>query len=163
MKQKVKNQHIEYLNLNQKVEFYKRLIDTVNKSETIDEVEFYIPKKDKNQKRTKKAQRYQSFFIDGYKIMLGRDERENIFLLENSRASDFWFHLQGQVSSHVIVSNTKKTIPKYIIEESAKICAKFSTSTGGGYTVDFTQRRNVKIQNKANVLYNQYSSIKVKI
>ena len=75
---------------------------------TIDEIEFYIPKKDKKQTKTKKSQPYQSFFIDGFKIMLGRDERENIYLLQNSKASDFWFHLQGQVSSHVIVSNTKK-------------------------------------------------------
>ena len=94
--------------------------------------------------------------------MLGRDERENIYLLKNSRASDFWFHLQGQVSSHVIVSNTKKTIPEHIIEEAAKICAKFSTSSRGVYTVDFTQRRNVKIQTRANVLYNPYSSVTIK-
>ncbi|MEA3499056.1 MAG: NFACT RNA binding domain-containing protein [Campylobacterota bacterium] len=163
MKQKVKNQHIEQLNLSQKVEFYNRLITTINGCSTNDEVEFYIPKKDKNQKRTKKAQPYQSFFIDGYKIMLGRDERENIYLLQNSRASDYWFHLQGQVSSHVIVSNTKKTIPEHIIDEASKICARFSTSSGGVYTVDFTQRRNVKIQNRANVLYNPYSSVTIKI
>ena len=161
-KQKIKNQYIEQLNLSQKVEFFNRLIDTINSCTTSDEVEFYIPKKDKNQKKTKKAQPYQSFFIDGYKIMLGRDERENIYLLENSRASDFWFHLQGQVSSHVIVSNTKKTIPEHIIEEAAKICAKFSTSSRGVYTVDFTQRRNVKIQTRANVLYNPYSSVTIK-
>jgi predicted ribosome quality control (RQC) complex YloA/Tae2 family protein len=122
-----------------------------------------MPKKDKNQKLTKKAQPYQSFFIDGYKIMLGRDERENIYLLQNSKASDYWFHLQGQVSSHVIVTNTKKTIPDYIIQEAAKICTRFSVSSSGAYTVDFTQRRNVKIQHKANVLYNPYSSVVVKI
>ena len=161
-KQKIKNQYIEQLNLTQKLEFFNRLINTIKNCKTSDEVEFYIPKKDKNQKKTKKAQPYQSFFIDGYKIMLGRDERENIYLLENSRASDFWFHLQGQVSSHVIVSNTKKTIPEHIIDEAAKICAKFSTSSPGVYTVDFTQRRNVKIQNRANVLYNPYNSVTIK-
>ena len=163
MKQKIKNQHIEQLNLTQKLDFYKRLQHRVEIATTIDEIEFYFPKKDKNQKKTKKSQPYQSFFIDGYKIMLGRDERENIFLLQNSRASDFWFHLQGQVSSHVIVSNTKKTIPEYIIQEAAAICAKFSSNSGGVYVVDFTQRRNVKIQTRANVLYNPYSTIEVKI
>jgi len=163
MKQKIKNQHIEQLNLTQKLDFFNRLKYRINIAKTIDEIEFYFPKKDKNQKKTKKSQPYQSFFIDGYKIMLGRDERENIYLLQNSRASDFWFHLQGQVSSHVIVSNTKKTIPQHIIEEAAKICAKFSVNSGGVYTVDFTQRRNVKIQNRANVLYNPYSTIEVKI
>ena len=162
-KQKQKNQHIEQTNLTQKLDFYKRLLNTINNCKTKDELEFYIPKKDKNQIKTKKANPYQSFFIDGFKIMLGRDERENIYLLENSKASDFWFHLQGQVSSHVIVSNRKKTIPDKIIEEAAKICARFSTNSSGTYPVDFTQRRNVKIQTRANVLYNPYSTIVVKV
>ncbi|MEA2016878.1 MAG: NFACT RNA binding domain-containing protein [Campylobacterota bacterium] len=162
-KAKAKNQYIEKINLTQKYDFYNRLINSINSCKTIDEVEFYFPKKDKNQIKTKKANPYQSFFINGYKIMLGRDERENIYLLQNSKASDFWFHLQGQVSSHVIVSNTKKTIPENIIEEAAKICAKFSLDSGGVYSVDFTQRRNVKIQTKANVLYNPYSTVVVKV
>jgi len=162
-KAKAKNQYIEQVNLEQKIEFYQRLIKSIEVCKSIDEVEFYFPKKDKNQTKTKKLNPYQSFFIDGYKIMLGRDERENIYLLENSRASDFWFHLKDQVSSHVIVSNTKKNLPEYIIEEAAKICAKFSSDSGGVYEVDFTQRRNVKIQNRANVLYNPYSTVVVKV
>ena len=162
-KQKIKNQHIEETNLSQKLEFYTRLVNIIKNASTKDEIEFYMPKKDKNQKKTKKANPYKSFFIDGYKIMLGRDERENIFLLENSRASDFWFHLQGEVSSHVIVSNTKKTIPEKLILEAAKICAKFSSDFGGTFNVDYTQRRNVKIQTRANVLYNPYTTIVVKV
>ena len=162
-KQKMKHQYIEETNLIQKLEFYKRLQIIIDKAISKDEIEFYMPKKDKNQKKTKKANPYKSFFIDGYKIMLGRDERENIFLLENSRASDYWFHLQDEVSSHVIVSNTKKTIPEKLIMEAAKICAKFSSDFGGTFNVDYTQRRNVKIQNRANVLYNPYSTIVVKV
>ena len=162
-KQKIKNQHIEERNLSQKLEFYNRLITIIENAKTKDEIEFYMPKKDKNQKKTKKANPYKSFFIDGYKIMLGRDERENIYLLQNSRASDFWFHLQGEVSSHVIVSNTKKTIPEKLIIEAAKICAKFSSDFGGTFNVDYTQRRNVKIQNRANVLYNPYTTVVVKV
>ncbi|MGK0255551.1 MAG: putative ribosome quality control (RQC) complex YloA/Tae2 family protein [Arcobacteraceae bacterium] len=162
-KQKIKNQHIEETNLTQKLEFYNRLTTIIKNLNTKDEIEFYIPKKDKNQKKTKKENPYKSFFIDGYKIMLGRDERENIYLLENSRASDFWFHLQDQVSSHVIISNTKKTVPEKLISEAAKICAKFSSDFGGTFNVDYTQRRNVKIQTRANVLYNPYSTIVVKV
>jgi len=161
-KAKAKNQHIEQMNLSQKLDFYKRLKNTILNCTTLDKIEFYLPKKDKKQIKTKKANPYQSFFIDGYKIMLGRDERENIYLLQHSRASDFWFHLQGQVSSHVIVSNTKKTIPDHIIEEVAKICIRFSTD-GGVFNVDYTQRRNVKIQSKANVLYNPYNTITTKV
>ncbi|CAI8205967.1 MAG: Uncharacterised protein [Arcobacter lacus] len=95
--------------------------------------------------------------------MLGTSERENIYLLKNSKASDFWFHLKDRPSSHVIVQNTKKTIPDTVIEQAAIICAKFSSDFGGTYEVDFTQRRNVKIQNGANVLYNPYTTTVVKV
>ena len=162
-KQKAQNQHLEYNNLEEKLKFYNKLITIIHNATTIDEIEFYLPKKDKKQTKTKKSQPYQSFFIDGYKIILGRTQRENIYLLQNSKASDFWFHLQNQVSAHVIVVNSKKTIPNHIIEEAAKLCAKFSTSSKGTYKVDFTQRRNVKIQSGANVLYNPYSTIEIKL
>lgn len=162
-KQKAKNQHIEQTNLSQKLSFYKRLIDTIKNSTSIDEIEFYLPKKDKNQTKTKKAQPYQSFYVDGYKIMLGRDERENIYLLENSKASDFWFHLKDRPSSHLIVVNTKKSLPEHIIEKAATIVAQFSLDVTGDYNVDYTQRRNVKIQSKANVLYNPYNTIGVRV
>jgi predicted ribosome quality control (RQC) complex YloA/Tae2 family protein len=162
-KQKVSHQYLEEKNLSMKIEFYDRMINIIDAQTSIDGIEFYIPKKDKKQTTTKKANPYQSFFIDGFKIMLGRDERENIYLLNNSKASDFWFHLQGEVSSHVIVVNTKKELPKYIIEEAAAICAKFSKDQAGVYTVDYTQRRNVKIQSKANVLYNPYNTLTIKV
>lgn len=162
-KQKVSYQYLEEKNLSLKVEFYNRMINTIQNQTTTEDIEFYLPKKDKKQIQTKKAQPYQSFFIDGFKIMLGRDERENIYLLKNSKASDFWFHLKDEVSAHVIVVNTKKTIPQNIIQEASKICARFSKDDGGVYVIDYTQRRNVKIQTKANVLYNPYNTIKIKI
>jgi predicted ribosome quality control (RQC) complex YloA/Tae2 family protein len=63
----------------------------------------------------------------------------------------------------VIVSNTKKELPEHIIYEAASICAKFSTNAQGVFQVDYTQRRNVKIQTRANVLYNPYKSLSVKV
>lgn len=162
-KHKALNIKIEKNNLEEKVEFLKRMIFNLENSTSIDDMEFLFPKKQKNQTKTKKSQMYESFFFDGYKIMLGTSERENIYLLQNSKASDFWFHLKDRPSSHVIVQNSKKTIPESVIEKAATICAQFSTDFAGNYSVDFTQRRNVKIQSGANVLYNPYTTINVKI
>ena len=150
-------------NLDEKLGFLYRMINGLENAKDIEECEFLYPKKEKNQKRTKKAQPYESFFFEGFKIMLGTSERENIFLLKNSKASDFWFHLKDRPSSHVIVQNSKKTIPDSVIEQAAVICAKFSVDFPGDYEVDFTQRRNVKIQSGANVLYNPYTTIGIKI
>jgi len=161
-KHKANNIKIEKDNLEEKIEFLNRLVLNLQNSKSIDEMEFLYPKKQKNQTKTKKSQMYESFFFEGYKIMLGTSERENIYLLKNSKASDFWFHLKDRPSSHVIVQNSKKTIPENVIEKAAIICAQFSTDHSGTYEVDYTQRRNVKIQNGANVLYNPYTTTVVK-
>ena len=162
-KQKALHISLEKDNLDEKLEFLYRMVNGLENAKDIEECEFLYPKKEKNQKRTKKAQPYESFFFEGFKIMLGTSERENIFLLKNSKASDFWFHLKDRPSSHVIVQNSKKTIPNSVIEQAAVICAKFSVDFPGDYEIDFTQRRNVKIQSGANVLYNPYTTIGIKI
>ena len=162
-KHKALNIKIEKDNLEEKLEFLKRMTNSLENATSIDDMEFLYPKKQKNQTKTKKSQQYESFFFEGYKIMLGTSERENIYLLKNSKASDFWFHLKDRPSSHVIVQNSKKTIPESVIKKAAIICAKFSSDFGGNYDVDYTQRRNVKIQSGANVLYNPYTTIPVKI
>ena len=162
-KQKALNISLEKDNLDDKLEFLLRLMNNIKNANSIEECEFLSPKKEKNQIKTKKAQAYESFFFESYKIMLGTSERENIYLLQNSKASDFWFHLKDRPSCHVIVQNTKKTIPDSVINQAATLCAKFSVESGGVYEVDFTQRRNVKIQSGANVLYNPYSTTVVKI
>ena len=162
-KQKASNISLEKDNLEQKLEFLLRLINNINNASSIDECEFLSPKKEKNQTKTKKSQISESFYFEGFKIMLGTSERENIYLLENSKASDFWFHLKDRPSCHVIVQNNKKTIPDSVINQAATLCAKFSIDFSGNYEVDFTQRRNVKIQSGANVLYNPYTTVIVKI
>lgn len=163
LKQKANNINIEKGNLEEKIEFLNRMITNLQKAASIDEMEFLYPKKQKNQTKTKKSQNYESFFFEGYKIMLGTSERENIYLLQKAKASDFWFHLKDRPSSHVIVQNSKKTIPESVILKAATICAQFSTDFSGSYEVDYTQRRNVKIQNGANVLYNPYTTIIAKV
>ena len=162
-KQKALNISLEKDNLDEKLEFLLRLMSNIKNAKSIEECDFLSPKKEKNQIKTKKAQAYESFYFEGFKIMLGTSERENIYLLQNSKASDFWFHLKDRPSCHVIVQNTKKTIPDSVIEQAAILCAKFSVDFTGNIDVDFTQRRNVKIQSGANVLYNPYSTIGVKI
>lgn len=162
LKQKANNICIEEDNLKDKLEFAKRLRINIENSNSIDECEFLYPKKERNQTKTKKEKNYESFFYEGYKIMLGSNERENIYLLENSKASDFWFHLKDRPSCHVIVQNSKKELPSSVIQKAATLCVNFSVEGGGVFEVDYTQRRNVKIQHGANVLYNPYNTIVIK-
>ena len=159
-KQKAKNQFIQEQNLKQKIQFLNKLQDIIKKAKDIDEVEFYLPKKDKNKKTTKKQKPYLEFFYNGYIFRLGRNEKENIYLLKNAKANDFWFHLQNQKSAHLIVLNTKKELPKDIIYKAGEILAKFS-GVESGVNIDYTQRKFIKIQNKANVLYQHYKTFRI--
>ncbi|MGE3591895.1 MAG: NFACT RNA binding domain-containing protein, partial [Arcobacter sp.] len=154
---------LEKDNLTEKLEILLRLIQNIKNANSLEDCEFLYPKKEKNQIKTKKSQQCESFFFEGFKIMLGTSERENIYLLENSKASDFWFHLKDRPSCHVIVQNTKKELPDSVINKAATLCAKFSVDYSGVYEVDFTQRRNVKIQSGANVLYNPYMTTVVRV
>ncbi len=162
-KQKAKFLYIEKNNLEEKLEFLNKMVHHIQMASSIDEIEFLAPKKEKNQTKTKKQENYESFFFKGFKTLLGKNERENIHLLQNSKASDFWFHLKERPSCHVIVQNSKKTLPDEVIEKAAQLCASFSVDFSGNYLVDYTQRRNVKVQQGANVLYNPYQTIGVVI
>jgi len=161
-KQKAKNQIIEEQNLKEKLFFYENLYKIIGSADEIETIEFYFPKKEKNKTKTKKEKPFAEFFYNGFIIRVGRNERENIYLLQNSKASDFWFHLQGQKSAHLIVLNSKKELPKDVIIKAGEILANFS-GVSGSVTVDYTQRRFIKIQNKANVLYNPYKSITIRV
>ena len=162
LKQKAKHTHIERDNLESKITFLKRLREAICRAKSIDELQLYLPRQPKNQKREKKDDaNIETFFIEGYKIMLGKNERGNISLLKSAKMSDIWLHLKDMPSTHVIIRNEKKTPPFAVLEFAAKLCVQFSAVQPGSYLVDFTQRRNVKMRDGANVNYVNYDTIKV--
>ena len=70
-------------------------------------------------------------------------------------------HIKDISSSHVIIRSDKKNVPLEVLEFGAKLCVDFSGLNSGGYLVDYTNRRNVKIREGANVNYVEYKTIKV--
>jgi predicted ribosome quality control (RQC) complex YloA/Tae2 family protein len=162
LKQKVKNLHIQRENLTQKIEFFDRLKSMISNSTTIDECKLYLISKKHTQKKSQKNELYESFFYQGFKIMVGRTESENIHLLKSASKDDYWFHLKDRASSHVIVNTNKKNLPSEVLEFCAKLCVDFSINQLGDYLVDYTKRANVKVQSGANVLYVNYKTITVR-
>ena len=131
-------------------------------AKSIDELQLYLPKQPKNVKKEKKVDaNTETFFVEGYKIMLGKNERGNIALLKSAKMRDIWMHLKDMPSTHVIIRNEKKSPPFAVLEFAAKLCVQFSAVQPGSYMVDFTQRRNVKMRDGANVNYVNYDTIKV--
>ncbi len=162
LKQKAKFAHIERENITTKITFLENLQKAINHAKSIDELSLYLPKQAKLQKnRAKTDANIETFFIEGYKIRVGKNEKGNISLLKSAKMSDIWMHLKDMPSTHVIITNEKKMLPTSVLEFGAKLCVQFSAISSGSYLVDFTQRRNVKMREGANVNYVNYDTIKV--
>ena len=133
----------------------------IENSKSLDEINLYLPKAKQNEKRKKIDSNIETFFYQDYKILVGKNQKGNIKLLKEANASDFWLHVKDIPSSHVIIKNSKKSLNLDIIEFGAKLCVNLTKLNKGNYLVDYTQRRNVKVREGANVNYVDYKTIGV--
>lgn len=159
-KQRAKHLHIEEESLLSKIEHLKLFISTVDMAKDVAKIELLFPKK-VQAKKIKVNDSVEVFWIEGYKVQLGKNEKGNIELLENARAKDIWIHLKDRPSAHVIITTDKQNLPMNVMQSAARLCVDFTTTTKDRYLVDYTPRREVTIQNGANVLYNKYKTIEV--
>ena len=159
---KAKHLHIEEENLKSRIAFYERLLENLRNAKSEEEVTLLFPPKQQRRKKEAKAQ-CEIFPIGEWRVLVGRNERENEWVLKHARAGDLWLHLKDRPSSHCIVqSGGKRQIPKEVIEKAAAICVETSVTQPGDYLVDYTPRRNVKIAHGAHVNYVDYGTIKVR-
>jgi len=160
-KAKAKNVHIEQENLSSKKTFYENIYYALEQANTPYELELLVPKRAKSLRKKEKLREGELFWIENYKVMVGRNAKENQKLLELAKANDVWMHIRGVPSSHVIIRTDKQNLPESVIEAAAKLCVDFSVKNAGDYEVDYTKRKFVKIQEGSNVFYNKYETILV--
>ena len=87
------------------------------------------------------------FIIDGYTILVGRNNVENDYLTNKfANKFDIWFHTKDIHGSHVILkTNPNETIPDSIIYEAAKLAASHSKAkNSSNVPVDYCQVKFVK-------------------
>ncbi len=161
LRQKAANIHIQRQNIEEKLDFLAKKRAIVQRAETPEQIELLFPKRAKSE--SKREKNYEKFVVDGYGIYVGKNKRGNVELLKKAKASDMWLHLKDRPSAHVIVSTNKQNLPSHVLEQAAKLCAQFSVEHPGKYLVDYTQRRNVKPKEGANVEYVKYKTIPVTI
>ena len=108
---------------------------------------------------------FRVFEIEGFRIVAGRNNKQNDRLLKSARAGDLWLHAQKYHSSHVIVFSEGKTVPPSVLLAAAEICARYSDGNKGGkVAIDYCDRRFVKKPPKSPlgfVLYTDYATILV--
>ena len=158
---KAEHLHIEEENLKSRIAFYRRLLENLRHAKSETEIALLFPPKQQRKKKEAKAQ-CEIFRIGDFRLMVGRNERENAWVLKHARAGDIWLHLKDRPSSHCIVqSGGRKQIPRDVVEKAARICVETSVTQPGDYLVDYTARRNVKVVQGAHVNYVDYGTIKV--
>ncbi len=158
---KAKNVHIEKENLQSKKTFYDNIYYALEQAKDPYELELLVPKRAKSQRKKERLREGELFWIENYKVLVGRNSKENQKLLETAKANDLWMHVRDVPSSHVIIRTDKQNLPDSVLHAAAKLCVDFSVKNPGDYEVDYTKRKFVKVQEGANVLYNKYDTIRV--
>ena len=161
-KSKSKNIHIEEENLRTKYEFYSNMHHAIQQAKDSTELELLVPKKGKSQRKKEKIKECELFWIDDYKILIGRNAKENQALLKIAKSNDLWMHIRDIPSSHLIIKTDKQNLPEMVIQKAAKLCVDFSLTQAGDYDVDYCKRRFVKIQEGSSVEYDKYQTIRVR-
>ena len=160
-KNKAKNIHIEKENLQSKKAFYENIYYALEQAREPYELELLVPKRGKSQRKKEKLKEGELFWIEDYKVLVGRNSSENQKLLSLAKANDLWMHIRDIPSSHVIIRTDKQSLPDSVIKAAAKLCVDFSVKNPGDYEVDYTKRKFVKTQEGSNVLYTKYDTITV--
>ncbi|MGC9351711.1 MAG: NFACT RNA binding domain-containing protein, partial [Sulfurovum sp.] len=148
-------------NLESKKAFYENIYYALEQATTPYELELLVPKRAKSLRKKEKLKEGELFWIEDYKVLVGRNSNENRKLLQLAKANDVWMHVRDIPSSHVIIRTDKQNLPESVLEAAAKLCVDFSVKNPGDYEVDYTKRKFVKVQEGSNVLYNKYDTIHV--
>jgi predicted ribosome quality control (RQC) complex YloA/Tae2 family protein len=159
---RAKNIHIEKENLTTKIAFYTNMLHAIKQAKDSHELELLVPKRAKSQRKKEKIKEGELFWIDDYKVLIGRNSKENQALLKIAKSNDLWMHIRDIPSSHLIIKTDKQNLPNSVIEKAAKLCVDFSLTQAGDYVIDYCKRRFVKIQENSNVEYDKYKSIRVR-
>ena len=160
-KAKAKNVHIEQENLSSKMAFYENIYYALEQANTPYELELLVPKRAKSLRKKEKLREGELFWIEDYKVMVGRNSNENQKLLSLAKSNDIWMHTREIPGSHVIIRTDKQNLPESVLNAAAKLCVDFSTNHPGNYLVDYTKRKFVKVQEGSNVEYDKYQTIPV--
>ena len=161
-KKRSENIYLQRENLLSKIAFYKNLLFAVENAKSVHELELLSPKRARSKLKKQGQKDAELFWIEGYKVLVGRSSKENIALLESAKANDIWMHVKDMPGSHLIIRTDKQNLPDSLLEQAAKLCVDFTVQSSGSYEVDYTKRRYVKITDGSNVNYGKYNTIVVK-
>lgn len=166
LSKKANNIHIQEQNLKEKIVFYENLSQLIQNVTNLSDLQILTSnlQKDRDLNKPQRQERkiFENFFIEGIKISIGKNERENIALLKEAKADDIWMHIRNIPGAHCIIHCGKSKISDIILYKAAQILIGFTKSFSANYTIDYTKRKFVKIIQGANVIYGKEQTLDLK-
>ncbi len=127
------------------------LSDIAQIREELSEAGYIKSTTNRNKKPTPQNQFKEYFSEEGYKILVGKNNRQNDYLTTVAAdKSDLWFHVKNTSGSHVIVFSGGKSVSDSTILKAAMLAAENSkAANSSNVAVDYTPVKYVKKPNGA--------------
>lgn len=157
--------------ISQEKEYLYQLWQTVDDAEdleTLEEIEEEMKEhgllKEKSEKKRKeKTSRFRETSYMGFRILVGRNNKQNDELVRTSSKEDLWFHAHEMPGAHVVVKTGGKKVPWEVIEYAASLAAGYSKGKNSGKVpVDYTLIKYVRKPKgfkPGMVIYTNYKTI----
>ena len=140
----------------EEIVYFDSVLDSISRSESISDITEirdeladagYIKRSAQKRSKQSAALKFKEYTADeGYKILVGRNNRENDYLTTVlAGKNDLWFHTKNIPGSHVIVFSGGAEVSENTVIKAARLAAENSKGAGSSNVpVDYTQIKCVK-------------------
>lgn len=140
----------------EEIVYFDSVLDSISRSESISDITEirdeladagYIKRSVQKRSKQSAALKFKEYTADeGYKILVGRNNRENDYLTTVlAGKNDLWFHTKNIPGSHVIVFSGGAEVSEDTVIKAARLAAENSKGAGSSNVpVDYTQIKYVK-------------------
>ena len=87
--------------------------------------------------------------LDGFTVLIGKNNKQNDYITKHSNPDDIWFHVKDIHGSHVILKTENKSVPQVTINKCASLAAFYSKAQdSSNVSVDYTYIKYVIVKPK---------------
>ena len=145
--------------LQTQIDYYEQILYSIEIAESFEdftEIQSELESERKSKTSSKMSVEPLEFDIDGCKVFVGRNNRQNDYIVSKlSRDDDLWFHTKDCAGSHVLLRCQEPT--DKLIFECAKLAKEYSKGKDSSKVgVIYTRRKFLKKPPKANLGYVTY-------
>ena len=132
------------------------------------ENELKISNKSKIKLNKIKKRELLSFEYNGFKIFVGRNNKENEEItFGKGNSNDIWLHVKDIPGSHVLIMRENRLLDSDTLLYAAKLAGKYSRGNEGDkVTVDYCEKKfvkKIKSSKPGNVTYTNFNSVNITI